>query len=124
MNENVNNTQDQAAEATTQEAPMNGDDSRIQTADEFGDLLFTWHNKQVATLLHFLQVPEGTEVQIGDDQVIALSADVYSGYKIGLELGLYYLGKLPFGYISEELVQEEATAEEAQPADDAAPAIH
>lgn len=118
-----NNTQDQAAEASTQEAPVNGADSQIKSVNEFGALLFNWHHRQIATINHFLDVPEGTEVKVGEEGQITLSGDVLRGYKLGLELSLHYLGTLPFSYTPDEVVKEEVT-EETAPADDAAPATH
>lgn len=116
MNENDNNTQDQAA-------PVNGNDHQIKSVDEFGALLFNWHHRQISTIRHFLDVPEGVEVKVGEEEQIVLTGDVLRGYKLGLELSLHYLGTLPFGYTPDEVVEEEVT-EEAAPADDAAPVIH
>ena len=123
MNDNDNNTQDQAAEASTQEAPVNGADSQIKSVNEFGALLFNWHHRQIATINHFLDIPEGIEVKVGEEEQITLSGDVLRGYKLGLELSLHYLGTLPFNYTPDEVVKEEVT-EETTPADDAAPANH
>lgn len=124
MNEIDNNTQDQAEEATSQPAPVNGS---IQTVDEFGDLLFSWHNKQVATVRHFLEVPAGTEVQVGDKEEITLDGDTLKGYKLGLELALYYLSTLPFDYISgeeEDVQAPTAEAEEDQIDDTPSNSVH
>lgn len=120
---NGNNTQDQAAEASTQEAPVNGADSQIKSVDEFGALLFNWHHRQIATINHFLDVPEGVEVKVGEEEQITLSGDVLRGYKLGLELSLHYLGTLPFGYIPDEVVKGEVT-EEVTHVDADAPAIY
>lgn len=114
MNEIDNNTQDQAAEATSQPAPVNGKDHRIQSVDEFGDLLFNWHNKQVATVRHLLDVPVGTEVRVGETEEITLDGDTLKGYKLGLELGLSFLGTLPFAYTPEAVAEEQGTTAEAE----------
>lgn len=111
MNEIDNNTQDQAEEASTKPAQVN---DSIQTVDEFGGLLFSWHNKQVATVRHFLEVPAGTEVQVGNKEEITLDGDTLKGYKLGLELALHYLGTLPFGYIPDEAEDAQAPTAEAE----------
>lgn len=123
MNDNDNNTQDQAAEASTQEAPVNGADSQIKSVNEFGALLFNWHHRQIATINHFLDVPEGIEVKVGEEEQLTLSGDVLRGYRLGLELSLHYLGTLPFNYTPDE-VGEEGVTEEVTPADAAAPGIY
>ena len=120
---NNNNTQDQAAEASTQEAPVNGADRQIMSVNEFGALLLNWHHRQISTIKHFLAVPEGVEVQVGEEEQITLSGDVLRGYKLGLELSLHYLSTLPFSYTPDEVVKEEVT-EEVTPADAAAPVIY
>lgn len=113
MNEIDNNTQDQAVEAASQPAPVNGKDHQIQSVDEFGGLLFNWHNKQVATVRHFLDVPVGTEVKVGDTEEIVLDGNTLKGYKLGLELALHYLGTLPFAHIPDEVEAEQGTPAEA-----------
>lgn len=123
MNDNDNNTQDQAAETSTQEAPVNGVDSQIKSVNEFGALLFNWHHRQIATINHFLDVPEGVEVKVGEEEQLTLSGDVLRGYRLGLELSLHYLGTLPFNYTPDEVGEEEVT-EEVTPADAAAPVIY
>ena len=74
----------------------------IETIDQFGQLVVAWHTQAVATLLHLLKVPEGTEVKIGDEPTFKMEGDTQKGFNLGLQLALNYIGKLPFEATIEE----------------------
>lgn len=80
----------------------------VDSLDKFVLILTDWHNRQVATLRHFQEVPEGSQIQVDDGEYITLEGDILAGVKAGISLSLLLLGKLPFGY---ELEPETATEE-------------
>jgi hypothetical protein len=66
--------------------------------DDMGQLinvLTAWHNHQIKTIQHLHDVPEGTEVSIGDEDKFKLEGDALKGFKVGIQLCLNYLGTLP-----------------------------
>ena len=66
--------------------------------DTFFGLLTGWHQRQVATLNHMKDVPEGTEVTMEGDKLppLVLSGDTLRGFQLGIETSLMELGTLPF----------------------------
>ena len=72
---------------------------KVPVEPEFVDLLVGWHTRKVDTLKHLLTVPEGIEVMVGDDPTgFKLEGETLKGYKLGLEMALMEMGKLPFTY--------------------------
>ena len=69
-------------------------------------LLQAWHERQVKTVEHFLDVPEGQAVRIEDGEELILQGDGLRGYKLGLSIALFYLGHLPFSPAMEEVSNE------------------
>jgi hypothetical protein len=66
--------------------------------DDMGQLinvLTAWNNHQIKTIQHLHDVPEGTEVSIGDEDKFKLEGDALKGFKVGIQLCLNYLGTLP-----------------------------
>lgn len=68
----------------------------IETLDQFANLMANWHANAVATVQHLANVPEGMEVVIGEDTVFKMEGDIQRGFKLGIELALNFLGRLPF----------------------------
>ena len=71
----------------------------VTNLDHFITLLTDWHNRQVATVKHLHEVPNGTAVVIGegdDATKKTLEGEFLEGFQLGLGLALNYLGKLPF----------------------------
>ncbi len=68
----------------------------IQDLNEFVRILVGWHSHQVRTLEHFLTLPEGLAMQVGEGPEVVLAGDMLAGFKAGIELSLMQLGKLPF----------------------------
>ena len=71
----------------------------VNDLDHFITLLTDWHNKQVATIKHLQQVPDGIKVVIGEGaeaQEKLMEGDFRDGFTLGLDLALNYLGTLPF----------------------------
>lgn len=87
---------------------------QIDDLNLFAHMLSEWHKKKVATLKHMAEVPEGTEVTIGDayDPVITLTGATLDGFKLGIELSLMELGELPFitDTEDEEVAESETVA--------------
>lgn len=79
-----------------QENQQQDDFTAIQSAEDFFALLSAWHVQQTVTLEHFLQIPEGTDVQLGDGEAFKLDATNMDAFKAGITMGLQLLGKLPF----------------------------
>lgn len=68
----------------------------VSDMDQFLSMITHWHQHQVKTIHHLHEVPEGTEVTIGDDDTFKLEGDTLKGFKVGIQLCLNYLGTLPF----------------------------
>ena len=71
----------------------------VTDLDHFITLLTDWHNRQVATVKHLQEVPNGITVVIGegdDADKKTLEGEFLEGFQLGLGLALNYLGKLPF----------------------------
>lgn len=72
----------------------------IPDLDQFVTVLAGWHEGKVKVLEHMLQLPEGTEMTVGDDatSTLVLQGDALAGFKAGIEISLMELGILPFVY--------------------------
>lgn len=68
----------------------------IKDLDHFVMLLSKWHTSKVNVIKHMLEVPESSEVCIGEDAPIQVTGDFRKGYQLGLSLALSELGELPF----------------------------
>ena len=91
-----NSTPDQQQlpeEGTAAAAP---DTVMIKSIEQFGELLYSWHEKNIATLEHLMQVPEGIEVVIDDQEPFKLEGDMHKGFVLGLQMSLNFMGQLPF----------------------------
>lgn len=60
------------------------------------ELIMSWHAMTVAQVTHMLNIPEGTTVDIEGQDPLQLSGDTLRGYRLGIEIALADLGKLPF----------------------------
>ena len=88
MSEHVEQTQETADELLA-----------VTNLDHFITLLTDWHNRQVATVKHLQEVPNGITVVIGDGDDATkktLEGEFLEGFQLGLGLALNYLGTLPF----------------------------
>ena len=76
----------------------------IDDLNVFAEALIIWHERQVAALHQLVDVPDGIEMVIGDDEddSIILTGDALIAFRAGLGLALDYLGVLPFTDIEEE----------------------
>ena len=61
---------------------------------------------------HLLDIPEGSEFQVGDDKPLVLTPENLAAFKFGVEMTMMQLGTLPF--VAE---MEDAAEDEALPAD-------
>lgn len=68
----------------------------VEDLDQFAKMITVWHAGKVKVLEHFLQMPEGNEMQVGDEEPIKLEGDVLKGMKAGVQLALMEFGFLPF----------------------------
>ena len=78
----------------------------VQDLGQFVALLQDWHKKQVATMKHMLDIPDGTEVLVEGEAPMTLTGDVLRGFQMGVNLSLTHLGELPF---NAEFVDPDAT---------------
>ena len=95
-----------------EKAPMSEDHTEtvaINNLSDFLDHFVTWHNKQIDTLNHISNIPEGGEVIIGDNETLIMSGDVRKAFQLGINLGVSYLGDLPFVAEVEDLNTEDAS---------------
>ena len=83
------------------------DTVEVQDLDQFFGILSAWHNKQVLTAEHFLQIPEGSDVTVGD-VTVKLEGEKKDAFVAGVTLTLQLLGKLPFTPIVEDGANEPA----------------
>lgn len=67
----------------------------VENLDHFVQILNSWHERQVKTAKHFLQVPLGQEVEVGDAQFVLDSAN-HKGFLLGINLILALFVELPF----------------------------
>lgn len=76
----------------------------INDIDQFAFAVAAWHQQQVDTLQHMINIPEGSSMKMTskDDQGnvtekdVILEGDLLTGFKAGLETALMLLGELPF----------------------------
>jgi hypothetical protein len=79
----------------------------ITDINQFVMLTARWHARAVAQARHFLQLPEGTEMEIGGEP-LTLEGDLFKGMKLGVEFALMSLGELPFAAEIDEAANDDA----------------
>lgn len=67
----------------------------ITDTNVFVKNLIDYHNHQVAKTKHMMDIPEGTEVEIDENEVITLEGDTLKAFQLGIQVALYDLGTLP-----------------------------
>lgn len=77
----------------------------VTDLNSFFQLLSAWHTKQVSTAGHFLEIPEGSDVTLGD-VTVKLEGDKRDAFIAGVTLTLQLLGDLPFLPIVEDAPNE------------------
>lgn len=84
----------------TKEAPVSPPTIEINDLEQFVRIMAGWHGQKVKTLKHMLEIPDGTEMIVGDESPtkVILTGDMLAGFKAGIELSLIELGTLPFVY--------------------------
>ena len=68
----------------------------VESLDQFVMVLTAWHDNKCQVLKHLLEIPEGSEVQVSDDEPRIMTADLLVGFRLGIEMALSELGTLPF----------------------------
>ena len=71
----------------------------VTDLDHFITLLTNWHNKQVATVKHLNNAPQGIKILIGEGEEAkekTLEGEFLEGFQLGIGLALNSLGTLPF----------------------------
>lgn len=100
---------DQTQNQQNQESAQLSEVVEVQDLDQFFGILSAWHNKQVLTAEHFLQIPDGSDVTVGD-VTVKLEGEKKDAFIAGVTLTLQLLGKLPFTPITEEGSSNESAA--------------
>lgn len=67
----------------------------VQDLDQFVRHLTAWHTHKVAAVKHLLDIPEGSEFEVGGKSIV-MTGDALTGFKLGVEMALMPLGELPF----------------------------
>lgn len=73
----------------------------VESLDDFVHMLVSWHGHKHAILTHMLEMPDGTYMQMGENEPVAMTGDMLAGFKVGIQLALMELGTLPFQYSTE-----------------------
>lgn len=82
---------------TEAETQVNANEVEIvEDLNTFLKKYLPWHKSKIRQLQHMLTVPDGMEVQLGDETTLILTGDALIAFRIGIELCLSELGKLPF----------------------------
>ena len=68
----------------------------VESLDDFVHMLVSWHSRKCAILKHMMDLPEGSSMQVGEGEPVALTGDMLAGFKAGIQLALIELGTLPF----------------------------
>ena len=68
----------------------------VENLDQFVMVLTAWHDNKCQVLKHLLEIPEGSEVQVSDDEPRIMTGDLLAGFRLGIEMALSELGTLPF----------------------------
>lgn len=71
----------------------------VQTPEDFFTILSLWHAKQLATVEHMSNVPEGSEVQLDDGAPITLEGDTHKAFVAGMMTAVQLFKELPFSLI-------------------------
>ena len=78
------------------------DTIQIDNLDHFVRIMVEWHSTRVTQTKHLIELPEGAQFQIGEDEPLTLSGSTLAAFKFGVELALMQLGTLPFSAEVEE----------------------
>jgi hypothetical protein len=68
----------------------------IENMDQFVQILTAWHGERCAVVQQLLEVPEGSEFQVGDAPSLVLAGSMLDAFKLGIEMTMMQLGELPF----------------------------
>jgi hypothetical protein len=85
----------ESTEDTTQAKP---ETVEVEDLDTFVRILSGWHARKVAQLEHYLKVPDGQVIQIGDDPELTLTGAVLRAFQAGINTALMEVGVLPFAF--------------------------
>lgn len=70
-----------------------------------------WHERALAEAGHMLQIPEGTEVEIGDNEkgtseILKLTGEAHKAFLLGLTMAANLFVELPFTTMTQEEADE------------------
>ena len=93
----------QSAPAESVESPETPSTVQVNDLTQFVHILVGWHQKQVASLQHLLQIPDTGDISVTmtdretkQDTELVLKGDSLQGFKVGIQAALTALGTLPF----------------------------
>lgn len=96
---------------TEQTQTQKPDTVEINDLNQFIFLLSNWHQDRVNILKQMMEIPQGFEVTVDEDEPMILTGDMHKGFKIGLIVALSELGVLPF--VAETNPEEAVAANES-----------
>lgn len=73
----------------------------VDSLEAFVPLLVQWHDLRISRLNHLLDTPEGVEVDMDGQAPLVLEGLALQGFKLGINIALHQLGKLPLVIDSE-----------------------
>jgi hypothetical protein len=89
-----------------QAATNDADTIEVPDLDTFVKLVARWHRNKVARLEHFLQLPDGQVVQIGEEPEFTVTGDIRKGFLLGINMALMEFGILPFSFELEDAAND------------------
>lgn len=76
-------------------------------------LLARWHSNKVKRCEHYLTLPDGQTVQVGEEPEFVVTGDVRKGFELGINMALMEFGVLPFSFELEDAAANDAAPEPA-----------
>lgn len=100
------NPMNQAQQDQVDQSNETNDMVEVSDLDSFVRILFNWHESKVQVLEHIMDIPDGVVMNYTDDNgkdlQITLTGDLLEAFKMGVNLSLMELGKLPFRIEAQE----------------------
>lgn len=80
----------------------------VSNMDTLVKLLARWHASKVARCEHYLTLPDGQTVQVGEEPEFVVTGDVRKGFELGINMALMEFGVLPFSFELEDAAANDA----------------
>lgn len=86
---------------------------QVTSMDTLVKLLARWHANKIARCEHYLTLPDGQTVQVGEEPEFVVTGDVRKGFELGINMALMEFGVLPFSFELEDAAANGAALEPA-----------